>query len=162
LFWIISLQCRWEWDEGKHVVLIIPWVWGGVGCSGKKARGPRQHNMWVAEPPSTGRRAGVEDIGWYSQLCYRHMLPWEMTPLSTELGDRDKTAISRWLSIINVTQDPVNLSFLSEALCQEQLCHSSRLPCNSRCSHGEVRRLLQKTLISADKPMFCTLLSYFM
>lgn len=80
-----------------------------------------------------------------------------------ELGDRDKTAISGQLSIINVTQVPVNpSSSLSGAWCQEQLCHSSWLLCNSRCSHGEVRRLLQKTLISTHKSMLCILLSHFM
>ena len=40
-----------EWDEGKPVLLIIPWIWGGVEGSGEKARGPQQHNVRVAEPP---------------------------------------------------------------------------------------------------------------
>ena len=99
-----------------------------------------------------------------SSVMEMHAALGNESSLCMELGDRDKTAISGQLSIIDVTQVPVNPSSVppqSEALCQEQLCHSSRLPCNSRCSHGEVRTLLQKPLISADKPMFCILLSHF-
>lgn len=148
------------------MLLIIAWLWGGVGGSGEKARGPWQHNVCAAEPPRTGPRAGAQDGVRYSQLCYGHTglhaALGNESCLCLELGDRDKTAISGQLSIINVTQVPVNpSSSLSGALCQEQLCHSSWLLCNSRCSRGEVRRLFQKTLISADKPMFCILLSHF-
>lgn len=104
--------------------------------------------------------------GWwmlFPALLQTHAALGNETSFCMELGDRDKTAISRQLSIINVTQVPVKLSSsLSEALCQKQPCHSSWIPCNSRCSPGEVRRLLQKALISAAKLMFCVILSHFM
>lgn len=55
------------------MLLIIPWIWGGVGSSSEKAKGPGQHNLCVAEPPRAGPGAGAQDSVCCSQPCYGHM-----------------------------------------------------------------------------------------
>lgn len=61
----------------------------------------------MAKPPQTGPRAGAQDGVCYSQLYYGHTglhaALGNESSLCMELGDRDKTAISGQLSIINVT-----------------------------------------------------------